>query len=783
MKSLSTIIATLILLTNLTGAAPTGQNHNPEDWPFGISTWTFKNFSLFEAIEKSAALDLKNIEAYQGQKLYNDSDLKITPDLDDRSITKIKAKLDKHNVTLTSIYIHSIPPDKAEHIFRFCKKLGVKTIVGEPKKEHLDTIETFCDKYEINLAIHNHATGKSDYSDPKEVARVCAGRSERIGACADTGHWQRSGFDPVECLRILEGRIISVHLKDLNKTEPKGHDVPWGTGKGQIVKTLSELNRQKVNPTIIAIEYEHNFDNSTPDIKKCIQFYNKTIAELADQGCVAGNNLAIYQEFLNDTAPTIVETVAEYTKDGVYVHKLKFLSRVSAGKNVIIYGILCKPVGDGPYPGLLNVHGGGGYADQMFSQVFDWAKRGYVAFCQDQPGICSFADMRSSGPFTSRDNFTVDPDATYSRLFDGVVAGLNGLRFIRSQPETDVNNVGVTGGSWGGYMTTMMSGLGQDRFKASFSVYGCGYYDVGSTWADEIESLDADDRIKWLDALDAGRKASQIQSNFFLTSPTNDWYFWPSGMMATFNDITSPKNFAIAANAMHYLTRGAGFHGGTDSSRAQPHRTYMEIQWMDYHLKGIGDPFGSCTAGTVTRDGNNARVEFTYTGVNPEENALIYYAYGETPFISNYWRSVPVTSQGGGTYSGLIPIYDTELPIIWFGSAHDILGADLREYTCSTTYQTFNPTALGFTAAERRDEYFVEDFEGNKERWKKPTFKSYPGNYTYGSTAAHSGSYGLRLTGEQTLRCDGMRGAAWEKFADGIKMWVKNPGGTSLRFN
>jgi cephalosporin-C deacetylase-like acetyl esterase len=496
--------------------------------------------------------------------------------------------------------------------------------------------------------------------------------------------------------------------------------------------------------------------------------------------CLGGNNLAIYQEFLNDNAPTILETVEEYTQDGVYVHKLKFLSRVSAGQNVVIYGILCKPVGDGPYPGLLNVHGGGGYADQMFAQVFDWAKLGYVAFCQDQPGICNGTYMRSSGPFTSRSNYTVDPDATYSRLFDGVVAGLNGLRMVRSQPETDCNNVGITGGSWGGYMTTMMSGLAQDRAKASFSVYGCGYYDVGSAWRAEIEALDEDDRIKWLDALDAGRKASQIQSNFFLTSPTNDWYFWPSAMMATFGDITSPKNFAIAANAMHYLTLGSGFAGGTDSTQRRTHRTYMEIQWMNYHLKGIGDPFGSCTPGTVTRSGDNARVEFTYTGVNPEEEALIYYAYGETPFRSNYWRSVPVTSEGNGTYSGLIPVYETEQPILWYGSARDLLGADLREYVCSTTYQTIDPLTLGFAAAERRDEHFTEDFEGAVDRWRLPYAKSYPGNYSYGSTGAHSGSKGIRFTGEQTLRCDGMRGEAFNKFADGIKMWVKNPGGTDF---
>jgi cephalosporin-C deacetylase-like acetyl esterase len=421
--------------------------------------------------------------------------------------------------------------------------------------------------------------------------------------------------------------------------------------------------------------------------------------------CAAGNNIAIYQEFLNDTAPTIIETVNEYTQDGVYVHKLKFLSRVSDGQNCVIYGILCKPVGAGPYPGLLNVHGGGGSADQMFPQVFDWAKLGYVAFCQDQPAMGG--SSMSYGPFNSRGRWDVLPDATYSSLFDGVVAGLNGLRMIRSQPETDVNNVGVTGGSWGGYMTTMISGLAGDRIKASFSIYGCGYYDKGSYWKATIEALDPATRETWLDSLDAGRKASQIQSNFFLTSPSNDSTFWPSAMMATFNDITSPKKFAIAPNLNHSLSNIAG---GTSSSLRGPHRTYMEIQWMNYHLKGIGDPFGCCTPTTVIREGNDVRVRFTYTGVNPEEIVSLWYSYGEPPLISNNWQTLALTSEGGGAYSGLIPVYEynVELPISWFGSVQDILGADLREYTCSTTYQTIDPLDFGFRA--EKYEHFNEGY-------------------------------------------------------------------------
>lgn len=78
--------------------------------------------------------------------------------------------------------------------------------------------------------------------DPNYILSVIKDRDRRIGACADTGHWARSNLDPVECLRILKGRIVSSHLKDLNeKGIVAAHDVPCGTGVSDIPAILEEL--------------------------------------------------------------------------------------------------------------------------------------------------------------------------------------------------------------------------------------------------------------------------------------------------------------------------------------------------------------------------------------------------------------------------------------------------------------------------------------------------------------------------------------------------------------
>jgi sugar phosphate isomerase/epimerase len=96
-------------------------------------------------------------------------------------------------------------------------------------------------------------------------------RDRRIGACADTGHWARSGVKPVDALRILRGRIISSHLKDLNEFSDRGHDVPAGTGVSDIPAILEELRRQSFSGNI-SIEYEYNMQNSMPEVAQTIGF-------------------------------------------------------------------------------------------------------------------------------------------------------------------------------------------------------------------------------------------------------------------------------------------------------------------------------------------------------------------------------------------------------------------------------------------------------------------------------------------------------------------------------
>jgi len=174
-----------------------------------------------------------------------------------------------------------LPADEAEcrKVFEFAKKWGIGILVSEPETNALDTVEKLCKEYNIKVAIHNHPKAHSIYWSPDSVLAAIKGRTPLMGACADVGHWIRSGLDPLECLKKLDGHIICLHFKDLNEMGPNAHDVPWGTGAGKTRELMVELKRQHFHGAI-CVEYEYNWENSSPEIAQSVKFFNKTCDEL-----------------------------------------------------------------------------------------------------------------------------------------------------------------------------------------------------------------------------------------------------------------------------------------------------------------------------------------------------------------------------------------------------------------------------------------------------------------------------------------------------------------------
>jgi len=296
-KSLLVIVAALTCASVLAqDAAKSPGAAGQLGWQMAIHAYTFRKFSIYECIDKTAELGLKHM-SLSGSVSLDGKKSVPTVSLPDGDAEAIKKAVAAKGITLVNIGVVKLPAAEAESrkVFEFAKKMGIDTLVAEPEPDALDTVEKLCKEYNIKVAIHNHPK-PSRYWNPDTVLEAVKGRTPLMGSCADTGHWLRSGLNPLECLKKLDGRVICLHFKDLVPDEPKAqeqavakkkkkgeskpmHDVPWGTGVGNVKAQMAELKRQNFRGAF-CVEYEYNWDNSMPEIAKCVSFFNATCADL-----------------------------------------------------------------------------------------------------------------------------------------------------------------------------------------------------------------------------------------------------------------------------------------------------------------------------------------------------------------------------------------------------------------------------------------------------------------------------------------------------------------------
>lgn len=186
-----------------------------------------------------------------------------------------------------------------------------------------------------------------------------------------------------------------------------------------------------------------------------------------------------FRAYLSSVPPitrVISDTLTGEGTGAIVTRKITFSSRNGANT---VYAVIAFPAAGGKYPGMLFLHGGGSRAEDMLGRVQDYARRGYVALAPDLPGICgNDKTPYSSGPWKSRSGgeaprFDLSNGPQSSTLADAITAGLEAFNLLRSRPDVDKNRMGITGFSWGGYSTTMLSGLLGKKVRAAAKCRSC----------------------------------------------------------------------------------------------------------------------------------------------------------------------------------------------------------------------------------------------------------------------------------------------------------------------
>jgi sugar phosphate isomerase/epimerase len=246
-----------------------------EDWKLGVQAYSFRNFTFCETLDQLSAMGVKYVEAYSKQEIGGGIDGKTEYTMDAAMRDLLKAKLKEAGIAMIS---YGVVGGKNEadwrQLFEFAKAMDIKMINSEPNPKDYDLLVKLTAEYGIPVGIHNHAKPDNRYWDPQTVLDAIQDRSG-LYAAPDNGHWARSGIKTVDGYKLLEGRMKSVHLKDMAIFgDPKKKEcVPFGTGVCELPAAIAELKRQHYAGPFI-IEYESEPENPAPSIQKCVAWFN-----------------------------------------------------------------------------------------------------------------------------------------------------------------------------------------------------------------------------------------------------------------------------------------------------------------------------------------------------------------------------------------------------------------------------------------------------------------------------------------------------------------------------
>lgn len=357
--------------------------------------------------------------------------------------------------------------------------------------------------------------------------------------------------------------------------------------------------------------------------------------------------------YLTGKAPKVIEDLGTETRaDGIKIQKLVFLSRIvntaEGADSSLVYVAIAWPVGPGPHPAIVRLHGGGGIAD--IPAAAGSAKIGYVSLVIDIPGIAGKdKSPKNKGPWLKMSKITAVPDVTNSALFDAVLASVQSFYLLRAQPGVDPSKMGVAGASWGGYVSTMVACLLDKDLAASWSVFGSGSFMQGSYEMRNISKLPEAEMEQWIRYLDPGSRSQNITKPFFIATASNDRHWSWMAVQTTLAKMKGPVNQMYSPNTNHLIK----CPGGSEM-----------IPFFNQYLK-VGAPMPKVTDvktkrlpdGSIqvlykvsnTADPVNPRVYFTTPGAQPLWTERVWESVIAKPVSKGYEAVIPASKASGLT--------------------------------------------------------------------------------------------------------------------------------------
>lgn len=478
----------------------------------------------------------------------------------------------------------------------------------------------------------------------------------------------------------------------------------------------------------------------------------ETLAPLKE-GVAPANFEELWSGFDPRKEPMEVEVLKEWEEDGVVMKVLRYRIGVFKGKKSMMAAVYGFPKGGKALPGLVQIHGGGQYAN--YQAVLTNAKRGYATISISWAGRIEAPDYRVTpnevklfwenktddrhykvttdwgaldayhAPCRNPKNAFAHVNAAEWTLdavdsprnnpwFLAALGARRGLTFLERQPEVDASKLGVYGHSMGGKLTVMTVAADSRVKAAAPSCGGMSDRDNGRP----LYETTIDDEVS----------LKQISCPTIFLSPANDFHGRINDLQTAVTEIQS-KEWRVTCAAHH-------------NHQDTPSYEVATQLWFDEHLKG-NFKVPETPRTQLELVGKNGNPVFT---VRPDASKRIvsvdvYYSQqgqidglkdDRLNTIARFWHHAAATDKDGLWISEL-PLFSTEKPLwvyanVAYALEKPISGAGY--YYGSYTAEQFNLSSLmamvrpedlqaAGLKASLRPSRTIESFTGD---WEKEWF-------------------------------------------------------------
>ena len=264
-------------------------------------------------------------------------------------------------------------------------------------------------------------------------------------------------------------------------------------------------------------------------------------------------------------------------------------------------------------PGMVLVHGGGGTAFAEWVRL--WVSRGYAAIAVDTCGAIpkgSYGNWERhpfSGPagWGGLEPADVDQTPTDQWTYHAVSDVALAHSLIRSLPGVDPDRIGITGISWGGYLTCISAGLDK-RYKLAVPVYGCGFLGDNSAWLPQFKAMGPERTKRWLAMWDPSQYLPRATMPMLWVTGTNDAAYPLDSLQKSYRLPKSSRTLCIILRMPHG-------HGGPGENPPEIHAFADAILKQRDALPKLTGQGSNADTAWAKFDGKRkvARAELLYT--------------------------------------------------------------------------------------------------------------------------------------------------------------------------